>query len=53
MGLNFIGCELNPEYCRMGRRRIDRAMDTEPETAEVPGQLDFPEFRSDYVRITG
>ena len=40
LGLNFIGVELNPEYCEMARQRIENP-NPEPEVPDVPGQLDL------------
>ena len=38
MGLDFVGLELNPEYCEMARRRIANP-NPEPDVADAPGQL--------------
>jgi len=42
MGLDFIGIELNPDYCTLARKRISRAMDEyEPEVPQAVGQLEL------------
>lgn len=42
MGLNFVGIELNAEYCQMSRRRIGRSMqEYAPEVPQMKGQLEL------------
>lgn len=38
LGRNFIGIELNSNYCEMARQRIANP-EPEPEVQDVPGQL--------------
>jgi hypothetical protein len=42
MGLDFVGVELNPEYCAMARRRVSRCMnEPAPEVPQSVGQLEL------------